>query len=475
MSTSELKTDWVCIATAGKTIDGREIKPEWLTQMAATYNKEFYTACLWPDHYRVKSLGSVDALKSEVVNGIVKLFAIIKPSLELITYNKASRYMFCSIEPEPDFAGTGKWYLPALGVTDEPASVGTTHMKFSKNNALIGQSQCWTNKAETYMKNQPISYTDLINNISILSMQVADKEFRIDPTGSGLLRSAIVQATPMLELLTFLDVDDHTAPLFDPMTDGLRSGRKDGERFIVPARPSQRDLTFHEIDSSAVWTWRQLAQMLSGLSQTQANELLESLALAAFGDDLLRVGFHGQFAADNTDPVANPNGEDVMPGWHAIALAADPGGERVVRSAVTFDTKGTGDYVDLDTMAYALIAKLPAAYRNDPRLRVMVGGELLRAHKQAYLQPGQVRSKDQQMKIADMPVLSHQRMPGNYLAVTFPENLQIISASHTHRLNADELGDINSWGLRYIRSQTYELGDKTAYAAFDDISITTKE
>lgn len=477
MTSSTLKTGWVCIGTSGKTVDGREIKPEWLTQMAETYDPEYYTACLWPDHKRVTPLGHVEALKTQQDGNVIKLFAILNPSLALIELNKTGRYAFCSIEPKENFAGKGLWYLGALGVTDEPASTGTTHMKFSNSQTVIGQSQLWANTTgnSDMNKNKP-TLSELLANMSMSFAPGKQSTFgNLDPSASGALRSAIVQATPFLELLTFLDVSDPHSPLFDPIKSGLRTGRKERSRFLVPANPSPRNPTFKDVDSSVIWPWRQLSQMLEGMTQEQANQMLESLALAAFGDDLLRVGFHGKYAAASTDPVANPNGEDVMPGWHALAKAADEDGLRVLRDAVTFDTRNGGNYTDLDTMAYELVAKLPEGYRNDPRLRVLVGGDLLRAHKQAYLKPGQVRSKEQQLKIADMPVLSHQHMTGTLLAVTFAENLQIISVNNTHRLSADSLDDLASWGVRYYRAQSYALGDDTAYAAFDNITITTHQ
>ncbi|WP_421174882.1 P2 family phage major capsid protein [Aeromonas enteropelogenes] len=297
----------------------------------------------------------------------------------------------------------------------------------------------------------------------------------LNPTASSALSAAIVQATPFLNLMTHLGIDDPNAPLYDPIKETLRSGRKAQARFLVSASPTKQGHDYQPMDSSVIWSWQQLGQMLAGMNQKQVNATLEALALAAFGDDILRVGFWGQSAAVNTDPVANPNGEDVMMGWPALAKAADPAGERVLRDAVVFDTHGGGDFADLDTMVYALIEKMPPAYRNDPRLRVLVGHDLLRAHKKAYLGPGIVRDKQQRMKIADMPTLSNQRMPGTFLALTFTENLQVLTVNHSHRLSADDIDDLAAWGVRYNRDQAYGLGEPTAYTAFDAITLAAEE
>ncbi|GAB5994090.1 GPO family capsid scaffolding protein [Aeromonas enteropelogenes] len=142
--TTPVKTGWVCIASAGPTVDNQHIEPEWLHQMAESYDPDFYTACLWPEHGRSRPVGHVEALKVDTVQGVLKLFAVLCPTLELMDLNAIGHLQFCSIEPKPNFAGTGKWYLGALGVTDEPASTGLTRLKFSQTRPLIGQSHRWT-------------------------------------------------------------------------------------------------------------------------------------------------------------------------------------------------------------------------------------------------------------------------------------------------------------------------------------------
>lgn len=141
---SRLRTGWICIATEGNSIDGRFISREWLTDMAETYDPDHYTAVIWPDHSRWSAMGTVEALKAEEVDGKMKLFAVLRPTRDLIYYNQLGQYQFCSIEPLEQFAGGDKTYLGGLGVTDRPASTGTTRMQFSakdKAPKLIGESQ----------------------------------------------------------------------------------------------------------------------------------------------------------------------------------------------------------------------------------------------------------------------------------------------------------------------------------------------
>ncbi len=130
---ASLATDWKCVATSGPTVDGRIIKPEWLTEMAETYDQEVYTALIWIDHNRYGNYGKVVALKSEEHGDKVKLFAKISPSRSLLSLNQVwEEKLFFSIEPMEDFAKSGKCYLVGLAMTDQPASLGTTETHFSQ-------------------------------------------------------------------------------------------------------------------------------------------------------------------------------------------------------------------------------------------------------------------------------------------------------------------------------------------------------
>ena len=131
MNKSKLKTDFICIATSGYTVDGRQITAQELHEMADSYDPEYYTANLWPEHRRWFNMGQVVEVKAEEnEKGETELFAVIAPNQELIEQNRAGQYLFTSIEIAPNFRNSGKAYLYGLGVTDSPASVGTTKLNF---------------------------------------------------------------------------------------------------------------------------------------------------------------------------------------------------------------------------------------------------------------------------------------------------------------------------------------------------------
>ena len=131
------------VATSGPTIDGREIKPEWLKQAAANYDTNIYAARINVEHLRSMSpngefgaFGDVTGLEAETgKDGKVALYAEIEPNEKAIAANKAGQKVYTSIEIVENFAGTGEAYLVGLALTDSPASLGTERLNFTAHPA----------------------------------------------------------------------------------------------------------------------------------------------------------------------------------------------------------------------------------------------------------------------------------------------------------------------------------------------------
>ncbi|WP_170922772.1 GPO family capsid scaffolding protein, partial [Aeromonas salmonicida] len=293
------------------------------------------------------------ALKSAVENGITKLFAVLKPNLALIEVNKEGKLCFCSIEPRPNFAKSGKMYLAALGLTDTPDSTGTTALKFNAQGAtprgkpmqwagsyaekrdnaffnLLAQGAQEINKSFLHIQtmtsdlakqfsttNVPTSEPmkmDINAIIRDFNFSFSQRDGFLDPVASAALTSALAQSSPLLSRITFIHVPDPHASQFDGFKPGLRTGRRIGERFEVKASPRHTPPELNEMDSGTVFSWDELSQILGRMTQQQANEVLQGLMLIAVAEDIIRIGFHGIAAESETDPAAHPNGEDVARG-----------------------------------------------------------------------------------------------------------------------------------------------------------------
>lgn len=134
---TQLVTDWLRIATEGNTFQNVPIQRQWIVDIAETYNAKTYGARIWPDHRRwYGAWGDVVEVKAEEIDGKLCLFCKLTPNSQLILANEQDQKVYSSIELDPNFAGTGKAYLTGLGVTDEPASLGTDRLKFSVKDRL---------------------------------------------------------------------------------------------------------------------------------------------------------------------------------------------------------------------------------------------------------------------------------------------------------------------------------------------------
>lgn len=132
---------WKRVATSGPTVDGREILPQELRDIAETYAPSKFTAVIWCEHERwFGSHGTVFAVRlieegEDLDAGQVALEAQLKPNDRLLSLNDQGEKLFSSIEITPNFAGTGKAYLTGLAVTDSPPAWAHKNSTFRRKPA----------------------------------------------------------------------------------------------------------------------------------------------------------------------------------------------------------------------------------------------------------------------------------------------------------------------------------------------------
>ncbi len=165
MADRVLRTDFKRIGRSGPTTDGRVIDPAWIDQMAETYNKELFTALIWPDHSRWMNYGVVEELRAtDNEEGGRDLWAVLSPNQSYLSDNRYGQRLFTSMEITFDFRKSGKAYLTGLGATDDPASVGTTEIRFSKlaKQAGVELSAFIETETKTFTDQQPATLLDQI-------------------------------------------------------------------------------------------------------------------------------------------------------------------------------------------------------------------------------------------------------------------------------------------------------------------------
>ena len=138
---ANLKTEWKIIGRSGPTVDGRNIEAKDLEQAAKNYNQSTFTALIWPEHERWYNMGTVEKLMTAKNDeGGIDLLAILAPNDYYLSANAYGQKLFTSMELMPNFRDSGETYLTGLAATDNPASAGTSAVRFSSNTKQIMQA-----------------------------------------------------------------------------------------------------------------------------------------------------------------------------------------------------------------------------------------------------------------------------------------------------------------------------------------------
>ncbi|MGL4925628.1 MAG: phage major capsid protein, P2 family [Plesiomonas shigelloides] len=325
--------------------------------------------------------------------------------------------------------------------------------------------------AQEYMRRFAQTYQDCPSS--------GPQQFSLTEPRSIAFRKALLESMDFLRMISCIDVPHPQGQVVTVGESTLRTGRVAKGRFTKGSGISGNEFKLVETDSCCVITWEQIVIWSNTSTPEQFFKLMNDAAVANFGLDMLRVGFNGVGVAADTDPDANPNGEDVNIGWHQIAKnwgAMDGKVSRVLTEKVTVGK--TGDYLGNDAMASDLIRScIPPQYHNDPRLVVLVGADLvaaeeLRLYNNADKPSEHVAAQMLNRNIAGRKAIIPPFMPGRRMAVTMLPNLQILTQKNSRRRKAEDVGDRKQFENSYWRYEGFALGDPDLYAAIDESAVS---
>ena len=156
-----MKTKPLLLATAGSTVDGRNIDDKMLEEMAKSYNPKTYGARVNIEHIRgisgegpfraygdvvELSIGEVDVDFNGKTEKRKALFGVLDVTEDAKKLNEAGQKVYPSIEIEPNFGGKGFAYMMGCALTDSPSSIATERLQF--NRSLPGTLTVSGDKAE---------------------------------------------------------------------------------------------------------------------------------------------------------------------------------------------------------------------------------------------------------------------------------------------------------------------------------------
>lgn len=302
----------------------------------------------------------------------------------------------------------------------------------------------------------------------------AERYFSLTDPKETALRSAMLESVDFMSMITVEDVDQLAGQVVNVGNPGLFTGRKDGGRFIRRTGVDGLEYKLAETDSCGALTWAMLSVWANAGDENEFFQRMQTFTNQSFALDMLRIGFNGKSVAKTSDPEKNPNGEDVNIGWQEFVRAFDD--NQIITDAVTLGAGG--DYVSLDAMASDLInSKIPAQFRNDPRLTVLVGADLVASEQHRLYQAAdrpteKIAAQMLGTSIAGRPAIVPPFMPGKRMVVTPLSNLHIYTQRGTRQRAAEFVEDRKQYENKYLRNEGYAVEYPEMYASFDESAVT---
>lgn len=292
------------------------------------------------------------------------------------------------------------------------------------------------------------------------------------------LRDALLESVDFLKMINVQFVDQLQGQVVTTGNPGIFTGRSKKGRFSRELGVDGNNYQLYETDSCAALTWRLLSVWANSGSEDEFFQKMQGFTQQSFALDQLRIGFNGTHIADDTDPAKYPNGEDVNIGWHELAKKWD-GGKQVITTPVLLDEKG--DFKSLDAMASDIVNTcIPAQFRNDPRLVVLVGADLVAAEQYRLYQAAdrpteKIAAQMLGTTIAGRPAIIPPFMPGKRMVVTPLSNLHLYTQRGTGQRKAEFVEDRKQFENKYLRNEGYALEYPELYGAYDESAVTIGE
>lgn len=306
------------------------------------------------------------------------------------------------------------------------------------------------------------------------------KMFAVTGPMETKLRAAILDSVEFLKLITCMDVDQIKGQVVSVGNTGIATGRTANGRFSSGQGVDGNEYELKETDSCAFVPWSTLAVWANAGSDREFMRLMSENATQRFALDILRVGFNGTSVAATTDPVANPLGQDVNKGWHQLVKEKAP--DQVMTDDIYFNPDATGElaageYKTLDAIVTELkLTLIPEQFRNDPRLVVLVGSDLIAAAQiklmnQADKPTERVAAQMMDKSIGGLRAYTPPFFPGKRIVVTMLQNLHCYTQKGTRQRKSENVEDRKRWEDKYWRFEGYAVDEYLAYAAVDESAV----
>ncbi|WP_331352587.1 phage major capsid protein, P2 family [Cellvibrio sp. UBA7671] len=258
--------------------------------------------------------------------------------------------------------------------------------------------------------------------------------FSVTPTVAQTLHDKIVEEDTFLKKINVFPVDEmkgekvygSVSPVVGKRTDTSANDREPIDPLVLGDKDYECFKT--EVDIAIKYKTIDTWAKFPDFQERYAKWVRQAVAMAR-----VRCGWYGLTAAAVTNPVTNPNGEDLNKGWFQIMREYNGGAQWMEEGSVAGEIRigEGGDYPNLDAAAHDLKQKLDPIYRERNDLVLMVGSDLLAADK-AALYHAQGSTPSEKERIANekvtktyggMPTDTPSGFPSRGLFITTYANL----------------------------------------------------
>jgi P2 family phage major capsid protein len=300
----------------------------------------------------------------------------------------------------------------------------------------------------------------------------SSNKFAVSAPMETKLRAALLDSVEFLKMITTMPVDQIKGQVVKVGNYGIATGRKNGGRFLTTQNVDGHTYELTETDSCSAVTWAVLSSWANAGNVNEFMKLISQNATLRFALDMLRVGFNGVSIAADSDPIANPMGEDVNKGWHQIVTEKAP--EQIMTDDVYFDPDGGGHYKTLDAIVTEMKNTLiHPSLRNDPRLVVLVGSDLTATAQTSMMNKAdtpseKVAAQKMDKNIGGLHAYTPPFFPSKRIVLTMLSNLHIYTQKGTSHRKAKDEEDRKQFESSYWRQEGYAVEEHEAYAAIDE-------
>ncbi|WED23515.1 phage major capsid protein, P2 family [Vibrio sp. JC009] len=313
----------------------------------------------------------------------------------------------------------------------------------------------------------------------------ATEMFNVTPNGTQRIIAAIRESNWFLKRINIISVKNQSGEAIGLGVTGMIASRTDtsgtGER--KPKDYSGMSAMPYMCEQTNFDTALRYAKLDAWAHMKNFSKIISSQTREQIDANKITIGWYGESVAKDTDPVANPNGEDVNKGWYQAMRTNN--GDRLIKQGGTpgeIRIGEAGDFINLDSAVLNVKNLLHPACENDANLIAIIGSDLLgyekakfyEAHGNTPSEKSKVEEKQVIGTYGGLPAVSVPGFPPTGIMVTSYDNLSIYIQEDSIRRSVgkkndakDQVENFESMNMAYV----IEKLEKVAAIEFKNVKL----